>query len=112
MLGDNSVVGEGAFVHPNVRVWPDKEIEAGATVKSSIIWGAHARRVLFGRYGVTGLVNVDLTPEFAAKLPPMSEDENDLLDSSPDRDARSRLSCQVQFTNALDGLRVTIAAED
>jgi ferredoxin, 2Fe-2S len=56
--------------------------------------------------------HVHVDPEFAAKLPPMSEDENDLLDSSSDRDARSRLSCQIQFTNALDGLKVTIAAED
>src|SRR4029077_2885130 len=68
VLGDNCVVGEGAFVHPNVRVWPEKEIDAGATIKTSIIWGAHGRRAIFGRYGVTGLVNVDLTPEFAAKL--------------------------------------------
>ncbi|NLE77877.1 MAG: hypothetical protein GX605_14150 [Chloroflexi bacterium] len=37
-------------------------------MKDSIIWGSHGRRVLFGRHGVTGLVNVDLTPEFAAKL--------------------------------------------
>jgi 2Fe-2S ferredoxin len=56
--------------------------------------------------------HVHVDPEFAAKLPPMSEDENDLLDSSSDRDERSRLSCQLQFTSALDGLRVTIAAED
>jgi ferredoxin, 2Fe-2S len=56
--------------------------------------------------------HVHVDPEFAAKLPPMSEDENDLLDSSSDRDERSRLSCQVQFTAALDGLKVTIAAED
>jgi len=68
VLGDNCVVGEGAYIHPNVRIWPDKEIEAGAIIKTSIIWGAHGRRVIFGRYGVTGLVNVDLTPEFAAKL--------------------------------------------
>lgn len=56
--------------------------------------------------------HVHVDPEFAAKLPPMGEDENDLLDSSMDRDARSRLSCQLPFTDALDGLRVTIAAED
>lgn len=56
--------------------------------------------------------HVHVDPEFAAKLPPMSEDENDLLDSSSDRDERSRLSCQIPFTDALDGLRVTIAAED
>jgi len=68
VLGDNSVVGEGAVLHPNVKIWPDKQIEPGAIVRSSLIWGAQGRRVLFGRYGVTGLVNVDVTPEFAAKL--------------------------------------------
>ncbi len=68
VIGDGSVVGAGAVIHPNVKIWPEKEIEAGATVKTSIIWGSQGRRVLFGRYGVTGQVNVDLTPEFAAKL--------------------------------------------
>lgn len=56
--------------------------------------------------------HVHVDPEFAAKLPPMSEDENDLLDSSASRDANSRLSCQIDFTDALDGLKVTIAEED
>src|ERR1700740_3634482 len=56
--------------------------------------------------------HVHVDPEFAAKLPAMSEDENDLLESSSDRDERSRLSCQIPFSDALDGLRVTIAAED
>jgi mannose-1-phosphate guanylyltransferase/phosphomannomutase len=55
-------------LHANVKIWPEKEIEPGATVKTSIIWGARGRRVLFGRFGVTGVVNVDLTPEFAAKM--------------------------------------------
>jgi len=56
--------------------------------------------------------HVHVDPAFAAALPPMSEDENDLLDSSADRDDRSRLSCQLPMTDALDGLKVTIAAED
>jgi mannose-1-phosphate guanylyltransferase/phosphomannomutase len=68
VLGDNSIVGEGAVLHANVKIWPEKEIEPGATVKTSIIWGARGRRVLFGRFGVTGVVNVDLTPEFAARM--------------------------------------------
>ncbi len=68
VVGDNSVVGEGAMLHPDVKLWPSKEVDPGATVKSSIIWGSQGRKVLFGRYGVTGLVNVDLTPEFAAQL--------------------------------------------
>ncbi len=68
VLGDNTIVGESAVIAPNVKVWPSKEIERGATVNTSLIWGSQGRRVLFGRYGVTGLVNVDITPEFAAKL--------------------------------------------
>lgn len=68
VLGDNCLVERGAVIHPKVRLWPGKEVEAGATVKSTLIWGGQARRTLFGRYGVTGVVNVDLTPEFASKL--------------------------------------------
>jgi 2Fe-2S ferredoxin len=56
--------------------------------------------------------HVHVDPEFAATLPAMSEDEDDLLDSSSHRDATSRLSCQVRMTDALSGLRVKIAAED
>lgn len=56
--------------------------------------------------------HVHVDPAFAALLPPMSQDESDLLDSSSHRDATSRLSCQVRFTDALDGLRVTVAQED
>jgi ferredoxin, 2Fe-2S len=46
------------------------------------------------------------------RLKPMSEDENDLLDSSDHRNASSRLSCQIDFTAELDGLKVAIAPED
>ena len=56
--------------------------------------------------------HVHVDPDFLDRLPPMGEDENDLLDSSDDRTETSRLSCQVPFEDALDGLRVTIARED
>ncbi|HEX6819409.1 MAG TPA: sugar phosphate nucleotidyltransferase, partial [Ktedonobacterales bacterium] len=68
VIGDHSVVGENAIIQPGVKIWPSKEIETGAVVSSSIIWGSQGRRAIFGRYGVTGLVNVDITPDFAAKL--------------------------------------------
>ncbi|MGH2506183.1 MAG: sugar phosphate nucleotidyltransferase [Ktedonobacteraceae bacterium] len=68
VIGDNSIVQEGAIVQPNVKIWPDKEIEAGAVINTSIIWGSQGRRGLFSRFGVSGLVNIDLTPDFAAKL--------------------------------------------
>lgn len=56
--------------------------------------------------------HVHVDPAFADKLPAMSEDENDLLDSSDHRNESSRLSCQIPFADALDGLKVTIAEED
>lgn len=56
--------------------------------------------------------HVKVDPAFVDLLPPMSEDEGDLLDSSEHRDAFSRLSCQIPMTADLDGLRVAIAPED
>ncbi|RME66459.1 MAG: nucleotidyl transferase, partial [Caldilineae bacterium] len=68
VIGDNCVLEEASVIHAGVKLWPNKDIEPGATVRDSIIWGSQGRRALFGQYGVTGVVNVDLTPEFAAKL--------------------------------------------
>ncbi len=50
--------------------------------------------------------------ESAPTLPAMSADEDDLLDSSSCRTPSSRLSCQLQLSGDLDGLRVIIAPED
>ncbi len=56
--------------------------------------------------------HVHVDPAFTDRLPPMSADENDLLDSSAHRDETSRLSCQLPFSAALDGLKVRIAEDD
>ncbi|MCP9222521.1 2Fe-2S iron-sulfur cluster-binding protein [Erythrobacter sp. LQ02-29] len=56
--------------------------------------------------------HVHVDPAFKDKLPPLGEDEDDLLESSEHRNEDSRLSCQIPFEPELDGLKVTIAAED
>ena len=56
--------------------------------------------------------HVHVDPAFKDRLPAMSEDEDDLLESSDHRNENSRLGCQVPFTADLDGLKVTIAQED
>jgi ferredoxin, 2Fe-2S len=56
--------------------------------------------------------HVHVDAAWADKLPAMSEDENDLLDSTDHRNATSRLSCQIALTDELDGLKVSIAPED
>ncbi|EMD82337.1 Ferredoxin, 2Fe-2S [Pacificimonas flava] len=40
------------------------------------------------------------------------DDEDDLLESSDHKQPNSRLSCQIEMTDALDGLAVRIAPED
>ena len=56
--------------------------------------------------------HVYVEPGFADRLPKLTEDESDLLDSSDHRTEQSRLSCQIRMSDALDGLRVVIAPED
>ena len=56
--------------------------------------------------------HVHVDEEWLGALPPMGPDEDDLLDSSDHRRPNSRLSCQIPFSEALDGLRVRIAPED
>ncbi|MEZ4736945.1 MAG: sugar phosphate nucleotidyltransferase [Caldilineaceae bacterium] len=68
VIGDNCALGEGCVLHADVKLWPHKQVDDGATVKESIIWGDQGRRSLFSRFGISGVVNVDLTPEYAAKL--------------------------------------------
>jgi 2Fe-2S ferredoxin len=55
--------------------------------------------------------HVYVDPDHLERLPAMSDDENELLDSSDARTERSRLSCQLEVNGKLDGLRVTIAPE-
>ena len=68
VLGDEVFVGADAVVSGDVKVYPFKTIEDGAVVNTSIVWESKGARSLFGRDGVTGLANVDITPELAAKI--------------------------------------------
>jgi mannose-1-phosphate guanylyltransferase / phosphomannomutase len=68
VLGDDCFIGEHAVVHPGVKVYPFKTVEHGAIVNSSIVWESRGARSLFGRLGVAGLANVDISPELAVRL--------------------------------------------
>lgn len=68
VIGDECFVGDHAVINPGVKVYPFKSVEAGAVVNSSIVWESRAARSFFGRRGVRGLANVDITPEVAVRL--------------------------------------------
>ncbi|MEK7766278.1 MAG: nucleotidyltransferase, partial [bacterium] len=61
-------IGPEATVKADVKLWPYKVVEDGATLSTSLVWGEKWSRTLFGAYGVTGLTNIEVTPEFAARL--------------------------------------------
>lgn len=51
-----------------------------------------------------------VAPEWLAKLPPRSADEEAMLDmAAHPREAGSRLSCQIELTPELDGLAARVA---
>ena len=67
-IGDEATLGAQSAVLPGVRIYPYKEVESGAQIHESLIWETRASSNLFGKEGVSGLVNVDLTPETAVRL--------------------------------------------
>ncbi|MHB1986986.1 MAG: sugar phosphate nucleotidyltransferase [Acidimicrobiales bacterium] len=68
VLGDGCRVGRQAVISAGVKVYPNKTIEPGAVVNASIVWETRGSRNLFGRLGVSGLANVDLSPELAMRV--------------------------------------------
>ena len=67
-IGDEVTIGDQSTVFPNVRIYPHKEIESGAQIRENLIWESRAPSRLFEKDVVSGLVEVDLTPEIAARL--------------------------------------------
>jgi mannose-1-phosphate guanylyltransferase / phosphomannomutase len=67
-VGDSCTIGEQSVVMPGVRIYPFKEVESGAVVDRHVIWESRLPSRLFGRDSVSGLINVDLSPETAVRI--------------------------------------------
>ena len=71
---ENSVIGEGCkvnervIVKPNIKIWPEKIIEPFAIIDRNMIWGSKHSNKIFGENGISGIINVDVSPEFATRL--------------------------------------------
>ncbi|MFN3550844.1 MAG: sugar phosphate nucleotidyltransferase [Endomicrobiia bacterium] len=68
VIGEECIIGNNAHIKANIKIWPKKVVEEGSTVSTSLIWQEKWSRVLFGSSGVTGLLNSEVSPEFACKL--------------------------------------------
>ena len=67
-IGDEVSVGAESVIMPGVRIYPFKEVETGSQLHESLIWESRGGTRLFGQEGVSGMVNVDLTPDVAVRL--------------------------------------------
>lgn len=56
--------------------------------------------------------HIYVDPEWQARLPAAMSDERELLSELAHHQPNSRLSCQIEFTPELAGLRVTIAPDE
>lgn len=98
-----------------MRDGTEKSIEANAGLSVMEILrdaGVDELLALCGGCCSCATCHVYVDPAFEAALPAITDDESDLLDSSSHRQSNSRLSCQIQFSDELDGLKVTVAPED
>ncbi|SFF97039.1 nucleotidyltransferase [Desulfotomaculum arcticum] len=68
VIGSDSVIRERCVINPDVKLWPHKVVETGSTVRESMIWGNRVPRRIFGIEGITGMLNVEITPEFASRV--------------------------------------------
>ncbi len=68
VVADTCTIGRFSTLKAGVKVWPMKTVEDGAILASSLVWGESWSKSIFGPYGVCGLANFEVSPEFAAKL--------------------------------------------
>ncbi|MGH7442975.1 MAG: sugar phosphate nucleotidyltransferase, partial [bacterium] len=68
VVAEDCVIGRDCLLKAEVKMWPHKRVESGATLSSSLVWGDKWSSTLFDAYGISGVANIEITPEFATKL--------------------------------------------
>ncbi|KAF1086415.1 D-glycero-alpha-D-manno-heptose 1-phosphate guanylyltransferase [Sporotomaculum syntrophicum] len=108
VIGSNTVIKERCMVNPDVKLWPHKIVETGSVVRESMVWGSGAPRHIFGLEGISGIANIEMTPEFASRVAAAFADtlgarprvclSSDIY--SPSRLIRDALNCGLRSAGA------------
>jgi len=67
-ISDKCVIGAESRLAPNIKLWPNKEVEDGAVLTRSLVWEDIWLKDLFTDARITGLSNIEMNPEFGAKI--------------------------------------------
>lgn len=68
VISENCSIGKNASIRSNVKIWPDKIVDDGSVLTTSLVWGDRWFRELFTYARITGIANSEISPEFAAKV--------------------------------------------
>ena len=67
-VGELCIVGKKTKLLSNIKLWPEKVVEEGSIVTRSLIWEDRWLKELFTDARITGISNIEISPEFGAKL--------------------------------------------
>ena len=67
-ISDHCVIGSEAKLMSNIKLWPWKVVEDGSILSKSLVWEDKWLKELFTESRVSGISNIEMTPEFGAKL--------------------------------------------
>ena len=89
------------------------EARSGQSLKDALK-GAGIDEILglCGGSASCGTCHIHVAEDWLSRLDPVRGNEEELLGYSDWRQPNSRLACQIPFTDALDGIAVTVAPED
>lgn len=68
VVGRDTFIGEECALLPDTKIWPNKIIENHSVIDQNIVWGKSFSHDLFEDLSITGEINMEVTPEFCAKL--------------------------------------------
>ncbi len=68
VIGDEVIVGRGSQIKQGVKIWPSKVIDPYTIVTVNIKWGIRWYKTLIEPWGITGLINIEITPELASRI--------------------------------------------
>lgn len=97
------------YLHPD-GTKSEVEVQTGKRVMQSAL-AADIDGIVAecGGQAMCATCHVYVDPAFADRLPPMSDDEDEMLeDTATERTDQSRLSCQLVISDELDGLVVRL----
>lgn len=109
-IAEECIIGDHARLLANIKLWPRKHVESHATLSRSLVQEGRWSRELFTDARITGIANVDMNPEFGAKLGAAlgtAIGAGTLMLASRDSDAVSRMM-KRSITAGLMSVGVTV----